>query len=223
MKAEMVLIARSRKTISTKFALHGSRPRLDPKQSGFTLFEILIVVSILAGILTVLVPRVIRTDSDIKKVARHLLVLSKDVRNQARLKNRTFRIAFRMDSDKHGYWVESADGVIPPKTPEQEEEEARLNEDIRPKQDFKKEEKFTKSEYPLGKELYVGSVETAPGTRPITEGMAYVYYTPQGLVQSAAIQLTNRKQLTWTLIINPLTGQVDIVDHALSLRETRRE
>lgn len=205
------MIATSHRTTSIKNA------------KGFTLFEILIVISILAGIMAVLVPRLNRGESQVKKVTRHLLVLSRDVRTQARLKNRTFRIVFNMKNPDHSYWVESTPGAVPPKTLEQLEEDERLDEEVRPKVAFEKETKFTKTEYKLGKDLFFGSVETNNSKRPVTEGEAYVYYSPQGLVEASAIQLTNRKQLNWTLVINSLTGQVDIVDHALALKDTKLE
>lgn len=193
------------------------------QESGFTLFEILIVVTIIAGMMAVLIPRVFRTESGVKKISRHLLVLSKDVRNQARLKNRTFRIVFRMNSGEHGYWVESSDGIALPKTAEQLEEEARLSEELRPKNQFQKDEKFTKTEFPMGKNLYFGGIETQNAPDKITEGEAYIYYSPQGLVQSAAIHLTDRQQLNWTLFINPLTGKVNIVNKPMSLKDVKLE
>jgi general secretion pathway protein H len=207
------------KTISTSLK---SRPR-DLRESGFTLFEILIVVTIIAGLMSVLLQTPNRKESLAKKTSRHLLVLSKDVRNQARLKNRTFRIVFRMEGDEHSYWVESADGIALPKTAQQLEDEGRLSEDLRPKENFQKEQKFTKTQYSLGKSLFFGGIELQNARDTTTEGDAYIYYSPQGLVQGSAIHLTDKKDLNWTLFINPLTGKVDIVAKKLSLKDIQRE
>lgn len=201
------------------------KPRLSERTSerGFTLFEILIVVSILAGAIAFLVPRTMRTDSGIKKVSRHILVLSRDVRNQARLKNSTYRIVFKMDGDKHSYWVEAAAGNQPGKSQEQLEEESRLAEDVRPTNPFKKIDKFTKTQFELPKDLYFGQIETLSERAPITTGEVYLNYSPQGLTESAAIQLTDRKDTNWTLVVNPLTGHVTIVNKKVSLKDIKQE
>lgn len=230
-KVAMAWIKISRKMISTNpnrtAGIQGlfTSPFLFQRrqQAGFTLFEILIVVGIIAGILAVLVPKVVKTESSVKKVSRHLLVLSKDVRNQARLKNRTYRIVFRMTGEEHGYWVESSDALEFPKTQEQMEEEARKDEKDRPTSHFQKDEKFSKTEYKLGKNLYFSEIETQTLTRPVSEGLAYIYYSPQGLVEASAIHLTDRKDLNWTLFINALTGHVDIVNKSMKLGDVKLE
>lgn len=212
----MVSIETSTPKISSKRSL--SSPVL---QAGFTLFEILIVVAIIASLMAALLPRFRKPDVGIKKTARHLLVLGRDVRNQARLKDRTYRIAFRMDGPKHGYWVESAAGSVIPKSQLKIEEELKLPEDERPKDAFQKDEKYTKKEFELPKDFYIGLVETPSLSEGVTQGMAYVYFTPEGLVEPAAIQLTNRKDITWTLIYNPLTGHADIIEKAVRLRDLK--
>lgn len=171
-----------------------------------------------------MVPRLIRKpDSAIKKVSHHIKVLSRDVRNQARLKSRTFRLAFRMDGETHGYWVESAPGLVVPKTILKIEEELKLRDEDRPKESFQKEEKYTKKEFEVPRNLYFGMVETPALGEGVTEGMAYVYFTPEGLVEPAAIQLTNRDQLTWTLITSPLTGHSDVIQKAVRLRDVKQD
>ncbi len=156
-------------------------------------------------------------------MARHLTVLGRDVRNQARLKSRTFRIAFRMDGERHGYWVESAAGLVVPKTVFRLQEEEKMREEDRPKENFQKEPKYTKKEFEVPKGLFFGLVETPAKVEGVTTGMGYVYFSPEGLVEPAAIQLTNRKELTWTLIVSPLTGHADILDKAVRLRDVKQE
>lgn len=171
-----------------------------------------------------LVPRLIKKpDSAIKRVSHHLTVLTRDVRNQARLKSRTFRIVFRMDGDRHGYWVESAAGIVVPKTVLKLEEEAKMSDEDRPKENFQKEEKYTKKEFEMGKDLFFGLVETPAQSAGVSQGLAYLYFSPEGLVEPAAVQLTNRNQLTWTLIVSPLTGHSDIIQKSVRLRDVKDE
>src|SRR5262245_27730432 len=127
---------------------------------GFTLFEMLVVIALIGGLMAVMIPQLRpRSDSPIKKVSRHLLVLGPDIRNSDRLKSRTYRLVFRMTGDTHGFWVESAAGTVPPKTPLKLEEELKLPEDDRPKDPFSKDEHYTKKEFELPKGLYIGRIE----------------------------------------------------------------
>lgn len=226
--AETESIGISPKTISTDRILDLKAqpfPAHSPIHSerGFTLFEILIVVTILAGAIGFLVPKMIRTDSGVKKISRHILVLAKDVRNQARIKNRTFRIVFKMDSSGHSYWVESAEGSVPAKSIEQLEEESKMDEQVRPANPFQKEERFTKTQYDLPKGLFFGQIETASQKEPLTEGEVYLNFSPTGLVEAAAIQLTDKKDTNWTLVTSPLTGHVTIVQKKISLKDIKLE
>src|SRR5262249_20731728 len=130
-------------------------------RDGFTLFEIIIVIAIIAGLGAVLIPRLApRADSPIKKIAHQLVVLGPDVRNSARLKSRTYRIVFRMTGERHGFWVESAAGNVPPKTAIRLEEELKLPEDERPKNPFSKDTHYTKKEFEMPKNAFFGRVET---------------------------------------------------------------
>jgi prepilin-type N-terminal cleavage/methylation domain-containing protein len=188
---------------------------------GFTLLEILISLALIAGIMTVVLPRLGKGgDSPARKIARHLTVLSKDIRTSARLKQRTFRLVINMVGDTHSYWVESAPGLAIPKSRKELEEQAKNSEDGKVKSEFQKEEKFTKKSYDLPKNLYFGLVETAGSKEALREGIGYVYYSPQGLAEPAVIQLTNRKELTWSFVVNPLTAHMDMVAKAVSLKDT---
>ncbi len=79
-------------------------------QKGFTLIEIMIVLGIVAALVGIIAPRMIKKDANIKSVARHFIVLSKEIRNKARLTNSTYRLVIDMDSKEAKYWVERANG-----------------------------------------------------------------------------------------------------------------
>lgn len=209
-------MATTRISLKTIFSSPSRRGSL-----GFSLFEILIVLGVIGGTMALLIPQIRRSDNGIRKVNRHLYVLTKDVRNQARLKNRTFRIVFNMEGAPHSYWVESAAGLVIPKSEEAIEKEANLSEEEKPASQFQKEEKYTKKEFQVPRDWFFLHVETASRKQPVTEGQAYIYFSPQGLVEPAVIQITNRKQATWSLVVNSLTGQSDIVDKAIALRDTQ--
>ena len=219
----------SRRTIFNNYLLGSTAPRNPSlasernRSSGFTLFEILIVLGVIAGTMALLIPQIRKSDNGVKKTAHHLTVLTKDIRTQARLKNRTFRLVLNMDGEPHSYWVESAAGLVIPKTLEQVEAETRLSDEEKPKEQFTKEEKYTKKEFQLPKKFFIGQVETPSRKDPVTSGLAYIYFSPQGLVEPSIIQLTNRGSATISVIVNPLTGHSDVVDKAVALRDTREK
>lgn len=190
---------------------------------GFTLIEVLIVLGMLSAIAVIVLPRMRAQQTNIRQVTREMASLGREIRNQSRLKNMTHRLVIEMNADDHAYWVENAAGPVLVKTEEQKKQEADLSEEDRPKDPFQRAEKLTKKNKKLPSGLFFGSVETTSQIEPLTKGTAYIYFSPEGLVEKSAIQITDRKNLTWTLIFNPLTGQSDIVEKAISLKDFKTE
>lgn len=192
--------------------------------AGYTLIEILVVLGIIAASLSIALPRLFKKDANIRPVARHFLVLGKEVRNHARLKNSTMRLAIDMDPAKPKYWVEKSAGIKlidnnPDKPPEQQPDS---KDGKKPTPDWDIYTTLTKEKKDLPSGLYFGSVETINMKQPQTEGIAYIHFFPEGLMEASSVQITDRKNITWTLIFNPLTGQADIVEEARSLKDVSR-
>lgn len=190
-----------------------------PYPKGFTLLEVMVVLGILGAVLAVGLPRFRQSQNNIKQVVRQLSSITREVRNQARMKRMTYRIAFRLADDKPAYWIENAPGnvLVPSQTTLDAIE--HMDEKERPANPFQKVTKFFKTEKPLPTGMYFGSVETPSVKSPVTEGMAYVYFSPEGLVEKAIVQITNKKDLTWSLLFNPLTGHSDVVEKAISAKD----
>jgi general secretion pathway protein H len=183
-------------------------------RKGFTLIEVLVVLGIMGAIIALGLGRVRKKDNDIKKVARGFYVLGKEIRNSARLKNSTFRLVIRLDEGAQSYWVEAATG-FQGRIGEKDQEE-------RPKEIFDKDTSVLKKEKILPDGLFFKSVENLDGEIQTT-GLAMIYFFPNGFVETSALQITDRKKITWTLIYQPLTGQADIIPEERSLRDSKRE
>lgn len=189
--------------------------------SGFTLIEVLIVLAILAALIGTAAPRLLRRENNVKSVVRTFIVLGKEVRNRARLSNSTMRLVIDLDPEKPRYWVEKSNGpkLLDPEAdsrPQDEDEEEGA-----PKE-WQADTLLIKSPKSLPSGLFFASVETINMRAPQTDGIAFVHFFPEGLMEAAAVQITDKKELTWTLVYNPLTGQADIVEQARSLREISR-
>ena len=190
---------------------------------GFSLLEILIVMAILGVLVAFGLPKFKNPKDNIKAVVAKMSTLTRDSRHQARVKRRTYRLHLKMggtnSSQKDSYWVESAEGntLIPSK--ETLESLKKKSDEEKPPEAFQKAENLVKGERELPSGLFIGSVETPHSDQPTTQGEAYVYFTQEGLVEKSMIQITNRDKLTWTVIINPLTGHVDVVEKAMSLKD----
>lgn len=191
-------------------------------QRGFTLIEIMIVLAIVAGLITLGAPRLLKKDGNIKSVARNFIVLSKEVRNKARLTNSTYRLAISMEPGEEKYWLERASGpqAVDPEAYEKEKDEDK-DEDAPPPL-FQVDTSLIKKEKKLPEGLRFGSVETVNMKAPMTSGVAYIHFFPEGFVEASAVQITNGNNLTWTLVFNPLTGQADIIEKASSLKDIQR-
>jgi prepilin-type N-terminal cleavage/methylation domain-containing protein len=202
-----------------------SRLKKLTSQQAFTLLEVMIVLGILGALLAFGMPKMRSPQNNIKAVVRKIATLTREIRHQARVKHMTYRLALRMSggAQKNGppdaYWVENASGNILVPSEQTVESMAKLKNDEKPPEPFRKVESLVKGERELPSGLFIGSVETANSDKAVSDGMGYVYFTPEGLVEKAMIQITNRDRLTWTIIINPLTGHVDVVEKAMNLKD----
>lgn len=188
------------------------------KNRGFTLIEVMIVLALFGAIVAFGVPRLFKKDNNIKAVARNFVVMSREIRNKARLTNSTYRIAVNLTPNEEKYWIERANGMQTVDAQAEEREKEKDSEDAPPPL-FKVDKAVKEKSLPSG--LRISSVETINMKAPQTTGTAYVYFFPEGFVEAAAIQLSNEK-VTWTLVFNPLTGQADIIEKAQSLKDIQR-
>ena len=191
-------------------------------KSGFTLIEMMVVLAIMGAIIAMGLSRVRKRDNDIKKGARKFYVNGKEIRNQARLKNSTYRLMIRLDEGQQAFWVESAQGFQGHISAKEQEKLKDLKEEDKPPEVFEKDTKVIKKDSKLPDGLFFKSVENLEQD-PITVGTAAIYFFPNGFVETSALQITDRKRVTWTLIYQPLTGQADIIPEERSLRDTKRD
>lgn len=195
---------------------------------GFTLVEIMIVLAIIMGVLVAGAPKLFSSGSSMRTSVRKIAVMTREVRNNARLYNTTNRLVINMDPEKgHSYWVESASGVTPLLSEDQEKEIEKLTElqkeSSQDKNKFQQDTRFTKGAVSLPKGLFFENVEFGAREKAIDQGVAYIHFFPSGLSEDVAIHMTDRKTLNWTILINPLTGRAEVLERKVSLKELRQQ
>ncbi len=176
-----------------------------------------------------ILPRLSTVDR-VKSSIRKMNVVIKQVQNQARLSNTLHRLVFELapvDEEKtsqdtkftQNYYVERAtqkDAKVT-LTDEEDDRNKKPEEIIK---SFEIDTKILKRSESLPPNFYFESVEYKE--RNIESGKAYIYFFPQGYVTQAAIHLTNREKLNWTIIVQPLTGETTVLNENKRLKDLQR-
>ncbi len=192
---------------------------------GFTLVEIMVVLAILGAMASMILPRMSSRNNKIKSTVRNLSVVGKQLQNNARLYNKTYRIVFNLPEDEeHSFFVESAEGVqLVANTEEEKERQEETDEDEDEEEHvikvFNPDLKVMKKPIVLPDPLYFEKIELSSGE--VSEGEAYVHFFPQGLVEEVAIHISDGDNLNWTVTYNTLVGTGHIISSHVSLKDIR--
>jgi general secretion pathway protein H len=192
---------------------------------GFTLIEMVVVIMIIGGILAASLSRMSFQKIDNRTVFREIVIAVKEIRNRAKLYNTTYRLVFKIQEKSSSFWVEKSTSptLIDKEFLAKQRENEGKDEKEAPPSNFQLDSSYLKKEKELPKGYIVKSLESGPQDAVFTEGMAYIHFFPQGMVEPVALQIEDPKKNIWTLVFNPLTGQADIIDGAKSLRDLSRQ
>jgi general secretion pathway protein H len=191
-------------------------------RTGFTLIEILIVLAILGAMVGVAGPILFNREESPKKVFRQFTALGKQMRNNAKIFGRPYRLVISFED--HSYWVEASKSAILIDTKKiQEQDKLNAEKPDEAESDFSLDSKFFKKPQKLNKTFEFVQVESQSSSEAITEGLAYIYMSPEGLFENSAVQIKNTtKGSIWTLVYNPLTAQATIIESAKTMKELER-
>lgn len=195
------------------------------RNNAFSLIEIIIVIMIIGGILSLSLSRMTFNKIDNRKVFRDIVLAVKEIRNRAKLYNTSYRLVFKIDDKESSFWVEKSTSptlIDKEFIAKQKELKDNKDEDEIPPSPFQVDTSYLKKEKELPEGYIVKQLESGPQDVVYTEGLAYIHFFPQGMVEPVALQIQDPKKNIWTLVFNSLTGQADIIDGAKNLRDLNR-
>lgn len=197
---------------------------------GFTLIEIMIVLAILGFGLTLGVSRFSNRSSELRAVLRKSTVLSRELHTRAKLNGVTYRMVVDLGEGgpkaNQSIYVEKGSGASVIKDRDLEaEKEAALNKDENPEpKDFQRDTHLLKQPIQIPRGVYISEVEINRIEKPFSDGVAYIHYLPQGLVEEAAIHLKGTTgDQKWTISIHPLTGRAEVLSPSMRLQELQNQ
>lgn len=192
------------------------------KREGFTLIEVLIVLAILGAMVSVAGPILFNREESPKKVFREFSALGKQMRNNAKIFARPYRLVISFEDQT--YWVEGGSSstlIDLAKLEQQEKDKKDKPEEV--KSDFSLDSKFFKKPRKLNSQFEFVLVENKNSKEPVSSDQAYIYMSPDGLFETSIIQIKNKKNnAIWSLTFHPLTAQSTIIESAKTLKELER-
>lgn len=198
-------------------------------RKGFSLLEMVIVLAIIGSVLGIGLSHISLNKTDNRTVFREIVLAVKEIRNRAKLYGTTYRIAFKIEEKTASYWIEkSTSPTLLDKDFLKKEREAKDKPDREKDKEhpfvspFQIDPSYIKKPKELPTGYTVKSLESGPQDAIFTEGMAYIHFFAQGMVEPVALQIQDPKKNIWTLVFNPITGQADIIEGAKSLKDLNR-
>lgn len=225
------------------------RPKIQPAHQhprGFTLIEVLVVLTIVAGLMGAAVYGLgMVTASDLRDQAMRLTAVMKDTWSRAATEQVNYRLV--LDLDANSYWVEVSDADVVTRLELQEKfdadnKRARLEEERQRdanRRNAAASDLFVDSDpfgisratrfEPADSEaidhknfrdgIRLHQVLTTAQDTPITQGQVAVSFFPDGFQEPIIIVLKDERGSYYSLVNEPLTGRVKIYSRLIEDRD----
>ena len=215
----------------------GRARKIRRNQSGLTLIELVIVVSLMGLMVAITVPSVSNiTGFNLKAAASQVGGTIRYTYELAARKNSTFRIVF--DLDEQAYWVESASDKFLLKSDKTDVRDGELEVEDEEEEDSRSRRFVSRSfieggemwhpksrttfssfagklteKMKLPNEVIFQDVWVAHQSDRVTVGQAYLYCFPTGMTEQAVIHMGDEDEDVYTLQVEGLLGSVKIDSH----------
>lgn len=200
------------------------KPATSHSHSGFTMIEMLVVISIIVLIFLIALPNITGYfQISLNAATRDMATTIKEAYNSALLTGKVYRMVY--DLKENTYWVETGpkDALLDTKE-SKEKEEMRLKFSKKSdKQDasneFNMDKTVTRKKISLPRGVSFEDVFTQQSPDPIKEGTAYSHFFPNGLSEQTIVHLKDDSKHHASLVVNPLIGITDVYDRYVSNTE----
>lgn len=187
---------------------------LSNRLPGFSLIEMLIVIGIIAMISTIAVPSVSSYfQLSLNSATRDLATTIKEAYNSAIVTGKTHRVAYEFKSNL--YWVESGPSLVLLDSLH----DRNLEPHATKKEVFALEKSVTRKKVPLPRGVIYEDVLTQQSSTPVSEGIAYTHFFPNGMTEQTLIHLKDQSTHHATLVIASLVGSTDVYDRYVGKEE----
>ncbi len=184
------------------------------------------------AVMTIGIPRLFKSDSDLRATARKLIFMTKEIRLKAKLTHSTYRLVIHLSEKESQFWVEKSQGPVKMSAIDLESElknvELRSDKDYKPNKDeppsqFQMDTRITKNKIDLPRLIRFTLLETVQTKAPITEGYGFIHFSPEGLIEPSVLQIMKGEHPPWTIVFNPITGQASVIDKPITLKDIKNE
>jgi prepilin-type N-terminal cleavage/methylation domain-containing protein len=197
-------------------------PTSEHRDPGFSLIEMLVVVAIIA-LFSLIALRSIGsyTRVGLDTATRELAGTIKEAYNSTVITGKVHRLVYDLKNAQ--YWVEVGPASVVLETKETLEKEARRKryrkDEEKPKSAFGLDKTVTRKKVSLPTGVAFEDVLTQQNPEPLTEGIAYTHFFPQGFTEQTLIHLANESKQQITLAISPMVGRTDMFGRYVTKQE----
>jgi prepilin-type N-terminal cleavage/methylation domain-containing protein len=179
------------------------------KIAGFTLMELMVVITILGIMSFFVIPRLsaIR-GAPLKKTSADLARNIKYIYNKSMMQNKKYRIVY--DFESSGIYTEFEEEKKEEKEDEKEEEETQEEEKYLITGKFVLDNDFSIKKLRLPDNIKFNGIYTSHNDKITKEGKDYTMIMPNGFVEKTIIYLEDNFNRIYTLTISPMTGALKI-------------
>lgn len=177
---------------------------------GFTLLEILIVLTIISIVLALAMPAISRvTYQRVNSTTRKFVGMTRTIRNDAILLNNIYRLVF--DFENKTYWVESQRQLKLLGEESDYEKKKRKGAKEPPPSNFAIAQKYSKEPINWPGGVSIDGV-MKEGVGVINKGLAYIHFFPNGFNEQAIIYINKEGEKTggYSLWLHANLGKIDV-------------
>lgn len=192
-------------------------------QQGFTLIEMLVVISLIVMIFVMAMPSISSSFKlSLSSTARGMASVITEAYNASVITGKVYRVA--IDLKKNTYWIEVGGAHVLLDTKESKDKEDARRKFLKPGEvktpsGFSMDTTITRKQQSLPTGVTFEDVMNQLSNEPITEGIAYSHFFPHGLTEQTIIHIQDTSSHHASLVITSVIGQTDLYDRYIDKKE----